>query len=251
MNKREEEILVNLYRFRFLTRGQLQNLLGHKNHRCLVDWLKELLSKNYIGCLDRRGKITDSYIYFLENNGRKYLKNLELNKKGLNKVWRNSKTSKQQQDHCLAVADAFVVLDKMLKEVGEELFFYTKTELIGYTGLVTPHADAYFYIKNKKGFKNYYFLDIFNAFVNKWQLIKRLDKYQDYYDENIWQEEVKKDFPEVILVLSDVSSYFFLKKYLPKIIENYDFSVYIISLDMIRNKGFNKETLTKIEPADD
>jgi hypothetical protein len=44
---------------------------------------------------------------------------------------------------------------------------------------------------------------------------------------------------------------FLLKKYLPKIIENYDFSVYIISLDMIRNKGFNKETLTKIEPADD
>ena len=72
MNKREEEILVNLYRFRFLTRGQLQCLLKQSYHSRLVIWLKELLSKNYIGCLDRRGKITDSYIYFLENNGRKY-----------------------------------------------------------------------------------------------------------------------------------------------------------------------------------
>lgn len=251
MNKREEEILVNLYRFRFLTRGSLQRLLKQSYHSRLVIWLKELLSKNYIGCLDRRGKITDSYIYFLENNGRKYLKNLELNKKGLNKVWRNDKTSQQQQNHCLAVADVFMALSNTVEKAGKKLRFFTKTELIGYSGLVVPHSDAYFHIKENRNLQVFYFLDIFNAFVNKWQLIKRLDKYQDYYDEDIWQQEVKKDFPEVILVLSDVSSYFFLKKYLPKIIENYDFSVYIISLDMVRNKGFNKETLNKIEPADD
>ena len=251
MNKREEEILVNLYRFRFLTRGQLQRLLKQSYHSRLVVWLKELLNKKYIGCLEKRGKITDSYIYFLENNGRKYLKNLELNKKGLNKLWRNDKTSQQQQNHCLAIADVFMALSDTVEKAGKKLRFFTKTELIGYSGLVVPHPDAYFHIKENKNLQIFYFLDIFNAFVNKWQLIKRLDKYQDYYDEDIWQEQVKKDFPEVILVLSDISSYFFLKKYLPKIIENYDFSVYIISLDMIKNKGFNKETLTKIEPTDD
>ena len=37
MNKREEEILVNLYRFRFLTKDNLQCLLKQSYHSRLVN----------------------------------------------------------------------------------------------------------------------------------------------------------------------------------------------------------------------
>ena len=250
MNKREEEILINLYRFRFLTRGQLQCLLRQRYHSRLIIWLKELLSTEMIG-LSRRTRVLDPGIYYLENKGRRYLKSLEVNKKGLDKVWRNSKTSKQQQSHCLALADVFAALNKTAEETGDKLYFYTKTEMTGLSGIVVPHPDVYFFIENKKGLKKYYFGDIFKTFTNKREVIKRLDKYQDYYEENIWQEEVKKDFPEVILIITDLSSFVFLKKYLPKIVENYDFPIYLISLDSVKNQGFNKETLTKIEPSDE
>jgi hypothetical protein len=93
----------------------------------------------------------------------------------------------------LAVADVFIALSNTVEKAGKKLLFFTKTELIGYSGLVVPIRMLFSY-KGNKDLQVFYFLDIFNAFVNKWQLIKRLDKYQDYYDEDIWQQEVKKDF---------------------------------------------------------
>ena len=45
------EILLLLYRFRFLNSPQIQAILNHKYHHRIQTWLNDLLTKDYIGQL--------------------------------------------------------------------------------------------------------------------------------------------------------------------------------------------------------
>ena len=48
LKDRQLEILMLLYRFRFLNRIQIQQLLNHKNHSLVIHWLNELTEQKYI-----------------------------------------------------------------------------------------------------------------------------------------------------------------------------------------------------------
>ncbi len=45
VTKKQEEILQLLYIFRFLNSRQVQEFLGHKDHRRINSWLKDLVKK--------------------------------------------------------------------------------------------------------------------------------------------------------------------------------------------------------------
>ena len=74
MNQHQEEILVLIYRFRFLTRIQIQKLICQKYYSRLVIWLNDLINNNYLKRFYNQNKINSPIIYSLGNQGRKYLK---------------------------------------------------------------------------------------------------------------------------------------------------------------------------------
>jgi hypothetical protein len=149
------------------------------------------------------------------------------------------------------LADGFLSLDKTIKNSGAELHFYTKNELQNIKYLIVPHPDAYFYIKESDGSKKYYFLDIFDYYVDKQKINKRIQRYLDYFDEAYWQDQTGCPFPEVIFIVSEEKSFSYLNWYLPKVLEdNEEINFYLITKEKMATEGFNKNSLKKIEVED-
>ena len=255
MNKRAVEILINLYRFRFLTREQIQKLLNQKYYSRIVAWLNDLLKKSVIKRFYNPNIVNSPAVYSLDNNGRKYLRdncqNLKINKTVLDKVWRIDKLSAQFRTHCLTLADCYLALKETVSKTGASLNFFTKNDLVGIKYLINPHPDAYFYIQESNGVKKYYFLDVFDFYTDTRKITKRIQKHLDYFDDNYWQEQTGCQFPEVILVTSDQKAYSYLNWYLPKVLEDNDeINFYLISKIQIKTEGINKESLKKIIEKD-
>lgn len=69
------EILIYLYRFRFLNRSHIQQLLHHKDPKTINVWLKDLANKNIIG-RHYSTKLKENIkpaIYFLVAESRQFL----------------------------------------------------------------------------------------------------------------------------------------------------------------------------------
>ena len=73
---KQQEILLYLYRFRFLSSIQIQKILHNKDRRNINTWLKDLVVNNYIGQKDKKTLADNAKPtrYFLAVNGIRYLK---------------------------------------------------------------------------------------------------------------------------------------------------------------------------------
>ena len=74
---KQQEIPKLIYKFRFLNRLQIQTLLNHNYHKRIIDWLNDLVEKEYLekvpkdNTLEQRSKPT---IYRIGINGIRFLK---------------------------------------------------------------------------------------------------------------------------------------------------------------------------------
>ncbi len=255
MNERQNEILHYLYRFRFLSRNQLQQLLRHKHFNRVIVWLNNLTESGYIRRYYNSKTVTIPAIYSLGLKGRKYLKNnpnyKDIKPAVLDRVWREHTLSVQFRNHCLFLADIYLSLSSLTSKTKANLHFYTKTDLHGIKNLILPYPDAYFSIEEATGSKKYYFLDIFDDLPARMVLRKRVRQYFEYYANENWQNHAKKPFPEIILVCPDKRSKNYLYRYIPKLLE-YEPEVrfHLSTWDNIRSKGISRETLQKVELRD-
>lgn len=257
MKLKHDEILTLLYRFRFLTGKQIQNLIGHKHYGKVAIWLNELTKADYTRHYYNKKNVIIPAIYSIGLNGRSYLKKnrkeLNINIALLNRIWREQTLSDQFRFHCLIIADIYLSLKNLTDTTGTILRFFTKSDLYEIDQLITPHPDIFFSIQEKSGLKKYYFLDVFNYFTNQRKFQKRIEQYYDYYDDETWQDNtVDCPFPEIIFVCSDKKSYGYLNWYLPKIIsENDTLDFYLTTKEIIKIEGLTKNSLKKVIAKDD
>src|SRR3990172_8514870 len=102
------EILILLYRYRFLNRNHIQHFLHHKEPRRIKSWLKELTDKHILGRHYSRtlGENTKPAVYYLSTKSRHILKDHpEVNHKLLSRVYRERLRSQRFIEHCLLLAD--------------------------------------------------------------------------------------------------------------------------------------------------
>ncbi len=75
ITNKQKEILLLLYRFRFLNRIQIQKLLKNKDYKNINVWLKDLTDKNYTKRIfEKKAGINQSAIYFISKNGIKFFR---------------------------------------------------------------------------------------------------------------------------------------------------------------------------------
>jgi hypothetical protein len=242
LNPKLIEILTLLYRFRFLTREQIQKMLGHKYHSRILSWLTELVELKYIAKFYDRSVIGEPAKYYLDTEGRKYLKKVQgISLEPLSRVWREKNYSKQFRTHCLFVADIYLSLNdnNMLQK------FSTKTDLYGVANLISPLPDAYFIIEDRR-----YFLDIFDDIAPIY-LRKRIKEHFQYFNSDEWQDNTDKPFPDIVLVCPNTRIknhlYFYIQN---KIDEDSEISFYLTTWEAIKQKGLTKEVLEKVKPKD-
>ncbi|HEY1074239.1 MAG TPA: replication-relaxation family protein, partial [Patescibacteria group bacterium] len=111
LTSRQLEILLLLYRFRFLTRSHIQTLLHHKNHAHILKWLNELTSQNYITQYYTKTIPASPAIYSLAKLGRTYLKaHTDSNTKHLSRLRRDPVYTSKFRNHYLFLADIYISL---------------------------------------------------------------------------------------------------------------------------------------------
>ncbi len=257
LKPRQEEILIYLYRFRFLNRTQIQKLLCHKHFNRIIVWLNQLNTYGYIRKYYNPKTVTIAAIYSLDSMGRKYL--LEKSKEEgsriqpelLNRIWREHTLSEQFRIHCLFLADIYLSLSDLVTQNKAVLYFFTKTDLHGHDYLPDPRPDAYFAIKEAKRKTKRYFLDIFDPLPPRMILRRRVKQYVDYFDENDWQEATNHPFPQIILISPDERTKRYLNRYIKTKMEyTSDIEFYLSTWEPIRTKGMKKEVFEKVEESE-
>lgn len=247
LKDRQLEILMLLYRFRFLNRIQIQQLLNHKNHTLVIHWLNELKEQKYIVSFFKKELGNIPTVYCLGTKARKVLIGKDgIKDKLLKRVYQEKKSSQAFKNHCMTVADIYLSLIKLTQTNNAKLTFYTTVDLADIKYLPLPHPDSFFSIKQKEMIKRY-FLDIFNTGVsNKW-IYKRIKQYFKYYDENYWQDHNQNPFPEIIFVYYDLKT----KKEMERIIrrnleEEPSLLFSLVMFNDIKKKDIGKDVLYRI-----
>lgn len=250
IKKRQKEIIKLLFRFHHLNRIQIQQLLKHKKFSRIILWLNELTKERYIARdFDKKlGNV--SAVYSLDKNAKKILdKEKDINNSYLARVYRDRKNSDKFKKHCVFLADIYLSLVKLTKENRAKLSFNTKTDLYKMKYLIDPIPDAYFAITDKSKNIKRYFLEIFDPSNNlKWPHL-RIIKYFDYFDEETWQDNTDKSFPEIILVCDNEDDKKDLDKFIKKQM-NYrisDINFYLSTWEEIRQQGMSSKVLHKVE----
>lgn len=251
LTTKQTDIILLLYRFRFLDRIDIQTYFNHKTFSRINSWLSELTNQQYLGRIystDFKDK-TKPATYYLNTKSRLLLKN----KKGIdnnliNRIYREKKRSKTFIEHCQLVAKIYFYLSSLAEKSHAKLHFYTKTDLSSFDYLLDTLPDAYLAI-DEKGNTKRYFIEIFDERKPRFILRKRIEQYFDYADSKEWEETTKHPFPTIIFICPNQFTKDFLLRYLKSLSEEQesDISIYLGLKSEIQQGGLSKEVLQKVE----
>ena len=203
LTDKQLEILLLIYRFRFLTRIQIQHFLNHKDYSLINRYLKTLTDYQLINRIysTKRTVINNPAIYYLATKSKSLLKDYKkCNPEILNRVYREKYRSEAFRNHCLLLVNLYFAFQSTAQKQKAVCHFYTATDMsnIAYTPLPLP--DAYVTIKESGKHIKRYFLDIFNEGMPMFAIRRRINQYCRYYNGNFWQNHNKDPFPKVFLI---------------------------------------------------
>lgn len=234
------QLLLLLYRFRFLNRIHLQKFLNHKDPRRINTWLKDLTTRNVIGRKYSNKLLANTRpaIYYLATKSRAILfTQPNINEKLLKRVYREKTRSDKLINHCLLLADIYFLLDIQSQTNKTKLHFYTKTDLVSHRYLPYKHPDAYIAIESKRQTKRY-FLEIIDEGTPRFMIRSKIDYYFEYFQANTWQNNTDHPNPTMLFVCPDELTKTFLNKYILQIQEEepeIDLNFYLTTQNQINN----------------
>lgn len=152
VTKKQLEILILLYSFRYLNRHHLQKFLHHKSHSLITTYLKDLTDRDIIGRNYRKTlpDINKPATYFLSLNSRPILIEHGFDETVLKRVYKEKSNSKAFQEHWLFITDLYFDFLETAQRNKAELKFLTATDLKNYAFTPLSQPDAYIVVKNKK-----------------------------------------------------------------------------------------------------
>ena len=228
ITNKQQEILKLLYRYRFLNRIQIQQLMNHKDKKRIIAWLRDLRDKNYVEWIYSTDFVekTKPAIYYLGLNGIRYLKTLVRDDgsgdvyplEELRKRYKEKDRSRSFIDRSLLVADGCLTLGRVNRtnkdgcEAGTSIHYTCITE----ADYLDPDHDYHFLAEheslrpnlcivkterksNRKVTTNY-LLEIFDSTLPNYRLRYRLKSYIKYVLEGDWEAETRGNNPPVILL---------------------------------------------------
>lgn len=257
-NKKQQEILRLLYRFRFLNRIQIQALLGHKDRKTINLWLRDLKAKGYVEWIysTHFAEKTKPAIYYLALNGVRYLRTLTRRTKDedssvelvplyppeeLRKRYKEPTRSQTYIDRCILIADCAIALEQKNTDdeaKGKNLRYYWQAEadyllersyyhfvLDIDDGLIHPNLIFCQDKLNKDGKEERtiesYLLEVFDATLPRYRMKKRLGDYVKFLDDegSEWQEQTStKKLPILLFVCPRTTDLIYAKRKTRKLV---------------------------------
>ena len=182
---KQQEILLYLYRFRFLSSVQIQKILHNKDRRNINTWLKDLVVNNYIGQKDKKTLADNAKPtrYFLAVNGIRYLKTQQ--KDNLTKLRREKYRSDNFIEECLFIAQCYLQILFDTTQASTTFDFYTKNDYAvgSLIGRLKPHFVRVKHLKKKDC---YYVYELFSEKIPRFFIRSRIEHYFDFFKNVDW-----------------------------------------------------------------
>jgi len=123
ITKKQMQILMLVYKFRFMSSAQIQIVLKCKRRQSINYYLLDLTKKGY---LKRKANIKDAKptIYFIGKKGIWYLKQIGVEKTKLKKLYADESKGNEFIDQKLSIADLYIELTQKIKEPDKNIVFF-------------------------------------------------------------------------------------------------------------------------------
>lgn len=238
LTAKQIEILLLLYKFRFLHTYQFQKLLSHKSSNRIKLWLKDLTEKEYIKRDYKKEAINKKpAIYSLTIKSRELLKKRkDCNLSVLNNIYREKYRSTQFINHCMLIADIQLVLNSQIKKT-ETLFFATKSGIADYDYFPNPLPDAYIVIKKPKSTQRY-LVDVIDATLPRFAIRGKIQRFIDYYHKDLWEDRTGAKFPSIIIISPNDENKKYTKRFIAKSIDDQTEIIFqVVTIDELITHG--------------
>jgi len=243
LTTKQQDIIQLLYRYRFLNRIQLQQLMGHKDKRRIIAWLKDLRDKDYVEWIystDFMEK-TKPAIYYIGINGVRYLKTVKWDDNGtlapfyplveVRKRYKDNERSRTFIDRSMLIADCCMKLEKANTGNSKTKPHYTYTTEADY---IDPDNDYHFLSEHEtlrpnlcivkkeeskdqdEALATNYLLEIFDGTLPRYRLRHRLKAYVTYLDDNEWEGQEPQ--PIILLVFPNLNDLIYAKRRVKKLL---------------------------------
>ena len=230
---KQQEIPKLIYKFRFLNRLQIQTLLNHNYHKRIIDWLNDLVKKDYLEKLpkdntfEQRSKPT---IYRIGINGIRFLSiQDDCSKEIIKKLYKDKNRSDGFINQCIFLCDIYLSLIK--NDVNNDKTIYKIT-----TNSDFVNSNSYFHFlkelnpdlvyKETKKIKSrsthtYNLLTVFETTLPRYSIRKTLRNYFVFYQSSEWENETRKTFPIILFICPTKSEHIYAKRYAKKLLQDY------------------------------
>jgi len=223
ITKKQKEIIDLVFKFRFINRHQIQKLFNHKDARRINTWLKDLVSKQYLGRIYSTKLLenTKPAIYFLGNNsiifirsnkGEEYqVENEQLDFKHMKKFYEDKNASLTFINHSIAICEFYTQLKEVERNSKKDISEYdvqTKTEMWIYKQLRHDPDEDFIEIKQSipdlyiEKVKNPYdktlqtqtfFLELFDSHVPRYAIVYKIKQFIKLIEEGSWKQYADMD----------------------------------------------------------
>lgn len=247
LTTKQTEILLLLYRYRFLTSTQIQQFLQHKNNTRISLWLKDLYDKKILSRIYSKtvGEINKPAIYYLGLKGRAHLlENKNCLPELLNRVYREKTSSRTFQNHWIFVADLYFHYQKATQEEKASFQFFTQTDLADFAYAPLSLPDAFITVKASDNTTKRYFVEVFDENARRDDIRGCIVSYCKYFKGKYWQDHYTFPFPKILLICSNDHTKEFLSRFIPKTLEKKEVDVeFFLALKSdIRERGIQINT---------
>jgi len=263
----QQTILTLLYRYRFLERKHIQQLLGHTNKSRTIRWLKDLREKGYIEWLyDAYNPATKSSsipaIYFLSANGIRWLRQQGYLETELHKRHKDRERQPDFIDRCLLLADCCLHLQGRNNNTNDLVHYDYAVE----TDYLDPDSKYHFlaasecirpnlvftkaYREGDETMHQTYLVELFDITTPRYMVKKKLKSYIEFLDSDEWEEAQQKssklsdELPIILIACPALRDMIYAKRYIRQQLTNIwddsipeDVKLRVSTMDKIRTKG--------------
>ena len=210
-------ILTHIYRFRFLTSMQIQQLMKHKNRARINIWLRGLRDIGFITWHydHEAGQNMKPAICSLSPEGAKYLKLLSLYPAaGLSLRRRDKDRSPAFVQKCIMLANISISLRHTNKpDTSYQMLNASDWETAGPNLEFIRQLAPDLWITRTYGQEQTDFLlEIFDPTLPAYMVKKRIRDYIDCHAEDEWHEQINTPFPTVLFVCPTLARLIYAKR---------------------------------------
>lgn len=244
ITNKQNEILLLLYRFRFLNRLHIQTLLHHKTPITVNLWLKDLTQKEYINRIFKRSW-TENTIpakYYIAKQGIRFLKTQPGCKtEYLKKLYREKDRSQQFIDCCLFIADIYLRYLTDNSSNTSVQSFYTQQDFTPTSIIRDIHPD-FVVLTGKVDTQHFALYQLFPEGVPRYAVRKRIEQYITFLTEGDGVDLLAS----LYLIIQSEALYKYLIRHIQKILddESIDVHIYLATYDQVAQRGIVQSTFT-------